>query len=180
MKTWIVLPLLLMSCVGCSALNLQKPTATVTGMTVQNVTAAGFTMNFGVDLANPNSIELPLTTADYKIGLGGVGVADGKAKPAGSIPAKGTESVTLPVTLTYENLLTAEQAIAKTGGNVPYTLDGGLSFATKNPITGDLRVPVQYSGTLALKEILNNPQAVMQSPAAQKLVRDLATSFFNH
>jgi hypothetical protein len=171
MKTWIVLPLLWMSCVGCSALNLQKPTATVTGMTVQNVTAAGFTMNFGVDLANPNSIELPLTTADYKIG---------KAKPAGSIPAKGTESVTLPVTLTYENLLTAEQAIAKTGGNVPYTLDGGLSFATKNPITGDLRVPVQYSGTLALKEILNNPQAVMQSPAAQKLVRDLATSFLNH
>ncbi len=164
--------------VGCSALNVQRPTAAVTGMAVQNVTSTGFTMNFGVNLTNPNAFELPLTTADYKVGLGGVNVADGKATPDGSIPANGTKSVTLPITLTYQNLLAAEQVVVSSGGNVPYTLDAGLSFGTKNPLLGDVRVPIQTSGTLALKQILSNPQAVLESAAAQKLAQDVMGNFF--
>ncbi len=163
--------------VGCSALNVQRPTAAVTGMAVQDVTSTGFTMNFGVDVTNPNGFELPLTTADYKIGLGGANVAEGKATPTGSIPAGGTRSVTLPVTLTYQNLLAAEQAVVSSGGNVPYTLDGGLSFGTRSPF-GDVRVPIQNSGTLPMKQVLGNPQAVMESPAARKLAQDLVGSFF--
>ena len=154
-------------------MNVQKPSAAITGMTVQDVNASGFTMNFGVDLNNPNTMALPLTAADYKLGLSGMNVAEGKANPEGSIPAGGSKHVTLPVTLTYENLLAAEQGIMKSGGNVPYALDGGLSLNTGMPMLGNLRVPLQYSGTLPLKEILSNPQAVMQNPAAQKLARGL-------
>src|SRR5205823_13870500 len=87
---------LLMVCtlsVGCAALNVQKPTAAVTGMAVQNVNASGFTMNFDVDLQNPNSMALPLTAADYKLGLSGTNVLEGKAKPQGSIPAGGSKHV---------------------------------------------------------------------------------------
>ena len=174
----LTIALCLLAAVGCSGLNVQRPTATVTGMAVQNVTPAGFTMNFGVDLTNPNAFALPLTTADYKVGLGGVGVADGKASPEASVPANGTASVSVPVTLTYEALLQSEQAIVKSGGNVPYTFDGGLSFGTKNPLLGDVRVPVQTSGTLPLRDVLNNPQALTQSPAARQLAKDLLGSFF--
>jgi LEA14-like dessication related protein len=165
--------------VGCAALNIQKPTALITGMNVENVNSSGFTMNFRVDLKNPNSVALPLTAADYKLGLGGVSVAEGKANPEGAIPAGGTKSITLPVALTYENLLAAEQAIVKSGGNVPYGLDAGLSFDRGSTLTGDVRVPLQYNGTLALKEILKNPQAIMQSAAAQKLAGELLTDFFS-
>ena len=165
-------------CVGCSSLNLQKPTASVTGMAVQSVDASGFTMNFGVDLKNPNTVSLPLSAADYKLGLGGVNVIQGNAKPDGEIPAGGTRSITLPVTLTYDSLLAAEQAIVKSGGNVPYALDGGLSVATGNPLIGDLRVPLQYNGVLALKDIVNNPQAIMQNSSAQRLARELIGHFF--
>src|SRR5689334_14528432 len=91
--------------VGCSAMNIEKPIATITGMTVQDVNASGFTMNFGVDLKNSNKMALPLTAADYKLALSGMNVVEGKAKPEGSIPAGGSKHVTLPVTLTYENLL---------------------------------------------------------------------------
>jgi len=165
--------------VGCSALNVQKPTAAVTGMTVQDVNASGFTMNFGVELKNPNTMALPLTAAEYKLGLNGTNVLEGKAKPEGSVPAGGSKQVALPVTLTYENLLAAEQAIVKSGGNVPYALDGGLSLNSGMPMIGNLRVPLQYNGTLPLKEILNNPQAVMQNPAAQKLARELIGGLFS-
>ncbi len=177
MKPTRCLPLLCLFAVGCSALNVQKPTAAVTGMAVQDVTATGFTMDFGVDLANPNAVALPLTTADYKVGLAGATVADGKATPEGTIPAKGTRSVTVPVTLTYEQLLAAEQAIVAGGGTVPYALDGGLSFGTKG-LFGDVRVPVSYQGTLDVKQIVNHPQAVMQSPAARKLAQDLLGGMF--
>ena len=165
--------------VGCAGLNVQKPTAAVTGMAVKGVDAKGFTMNFNVDLKNPNTMALPLTAADYKLGLAGMNVLDGKAKPEGSIPAGGSKSIVLPVTMTYENLLAAEQGIVKSGGNVPYVLDGGLSLNTGTPMLGDIRVPLQYNGTLPLKEILNNPQAVMQNPAAQKLAKELLGSFFS-
>jgi LEA14-like dessication related protein len=165
--------------VGCSALNLQKPTAAVTGMAVQNVNVSGFTMNFDVDVKNPNTIELPIAAADYKLGLSGVNIVDGKAKPESSIPPGGSTHVMLPVTLTFENLLAAEQGIVKSGGNIPYYLDAGLSFNTGNPILGSLRVPLQYNGILPLKDILKNPQAVMQNPAAQKLARQLIGGLFS-
>jgi hypothetical protein len=86
--------------------------------------------------------------------------------------------VTLPVTLAYENLLAAEQGIMKSRGNVPYALDGGLSVNMGMPLLGNVRVPLQYKGTLALKEILNNAQAVMQNPAAQTLAKELIGNYF--
>ena len=164
--------------IGCSTFNMQKPTAAVTGMAVKGVDANGFTMNFDVDVKNPNSIALPLAAADYKLGLAGVDVLNGKAKPQGSIPAGGSQSVTLPVTLTYENLLAAEQGIVKSGGNVPYILDGGLSLDSGSPVLGTVRVPLPYKGMLPLKQILNNPQAIMQNPAAQKLAKELLGGLF--
>jgi LEA14-like dessication related protein len=163
---------------GCASLNIQQPTAEVTGMSVQNVDANGFTMNFGVDVKNPNSVALPLTSADYKVSLSGTNVLDGKANLQGSLPANGTKSITLPVTMTYENLLAAEKGIVASGGNVPYTLDAGLSFDTGTPLIGTLRVPLQYSGTLPLKSIVNNPQALLQNPAAQKLAREILGGVF--
>src|SRR5947207_1729298 len=103
---------------GCSSLtNLQRPSAAVTGMNLGTVDERGFTMNFDVNLSNPNSVALPLAAADYKLGLGGVNVLDGKAKPSGSLPANGSLAVTLPVSVTFEHLLSAEQAIRTSGGD---------------------------------------------------------------
>ena len=164
---------------GCSSLTgLQRPTASVTGMALGEVDARGFTMNFDVDLDNPNGVALPLAAADYALGLGGVEVLDGKANPSGSVPARGSRRVTLPVSVAFEDLLSAEQAIRDTGGDVPYDLSGGLSFDTGNPLLGSLRVPLRYSGTLPLKRILSDPQALLQSDAARKLAAQVLGQFF--
>jgi LEA14-like dessication related protein len=164
---------------GCSSLtNLQRPSAAVTGMNLGSADERGFTMNFDVNLTNPNSVALPLAAADYKLGLGGVNVLDGKAKPAGSVPANGSRSVTLPVSVTYENLLSAEQAIRAGGGDVPYDLDGGLSFDTGNPFVGALRVPLRHSGTLPLRQVLNDPQALLRNPAARRLATEVLGGLF--
>lgn len=59
-------------------------------------------------------------------------------------------------------------------------LDGGISFNTGNPLFGSIRVPLQYNGTLAVKDLLNNPQALLQSAAARKLATELMGGFFGH
>jgi LEA14-like dessication related protein len=164
--------------VGCSNLNLEKPTAAVTGMAVKGVDANGFTMNFAVDVSNPNTVALPLGAADYKLSLAGTNVLQGKAKPGGSIPAGGRTTVALPVTMTYEKLLAAEQGIVKSSGNVPYAFNGGLSLNSGSPLAGDLRVPLQYNGMLPLKQILSDPQVLLQNPAAQKLAKDTLGGIF--
>ena len=164
---------------GCASLSgLKQPTASVTAMTLGEVDARGFTMNFDVDVANPNSFALPLAAADYKLGMGGASVLDGKVKPKGSLPANGSRALTLPVTLTYENLLAAEQAIRDSGGDVPYDLQAGLSFDTGNPLLGSVRVPLRYSGTLPLKRVLSDPVALLRSNAARQLARDVLGGFF--
>jgi LEA14-like dessication related protein len=159
--------------VGCASLNVQRPSASVAGMHVANVDANGFTMNFDVDVDNPNVVALPLAAADYKLGLAGTDVIDGKIKPGGSVPARGSSRVRVPVTLTYENLLAAQKGIVQSGGNVPFALDAGLTFDTGTPLVGNVRVPLRYQGTLPLRDILNNPDALLRSPAAQKLARQL-------
>lgn len=156
---------------GCSTLGLQTPTASVTAMSLQDIDAQGLTMNFEVDLKNPNAVALPLANADYALDLGGVKVLSGKAVPQGSLPANGSTAITLPVRLTYDNLFAAEQAIAKGGGDVPYALDGGLSFSTGNALFGTVRAPLRYSGTLQLRPVLSDPKLWLQSDAARKLAQ---------
>jgi LEA14-like dessication related protein len=182
-----MLPRTLMPCLavfcalaaGCSSLaGVQKPSASVTSMNLGQVDSQGFTMNFGVNVANPNSIALPLAGTDYKLGLGGVSVLSGKTNAQGTIPAKGSRDVTVPVTVAFEHLLSAEQAIRDSGGNVPYDLQGGLSFDTGNPLLGSLRVPLRYSGTLPLKRVLSDPEALLRSEAARRLAGEVLGGFF--
>ena len=170
-----LIPILLLA-IGCS--NLEKPSASIQGMSLGTVDANGFTMNFDVDLNNPNSVELPIANGDYKLALAGVEVLNGKATPSGSIPANGSKRVTLPVTVPFENLLSARDALVKTGGDFNYALDAGLSFNTGVPLVGEMRVPMSYSGKLPLKQIVSDPKLLLKSPAARKVAEQILGSLF--
>ena len=184
LRTVAVLGPLVFISLACST--VKQPTASFKSMDVTDVTPQGFTMAFDLDVANPNPVALPISQADYKIGLAGVNVIDGKANPSGTIPANGSIPVKLPVTLTYENLLSAEKAIVSGGGKIPYSFNGSMKFDAgkdANPLMqalGGASVPLKYEGTLDVKSLLQNPQALVQSPAAKKLAQSLLTSIFTH
>jgi LEA14-like dessication related protein len=174
----LLIPICLLS-VACSGAGLQKPTAAVKGMSLGGVNATGLTMNFDVDVTNPNAVAIPLTTTDYGLSLGDTKVLDGKSDLTGDLPAGGTRSLVLPVAVTFENLMAAEQALVKSGGNVPYTLNAGLSAGRGNALLGQsLRVPLTYSGTLPLRDVLNDPKILMQSPAARALAQKVIGKTF--
>src|SRR5262245_45640602 len=177
-QTLVVLPLILIS-LACT--NVKQPTARLTSMNVADVTAQGFTMAFDLDVQNPNAVALPISGVDYKVNIGGFKVGEGKATPAGTVPANGSIPIKVPVTLTFEDLLAAEKAIVAAQGTVPFQIDGSLKFSggAKNAltdITGGLNVPLKYQGSLDVTQLVRNPQALMNSPAAKKLASQLAGS----
>ena len=174
-----VLSVLCVASLACSATGIERPTASVKSMSLGAINATGLTMNFDVDVKNPNAFAVPLTNVDYALKLSDVKVLDGKAKPEGELPAGGSRTLQIPVALTFENLLAAEQALIKTGGNVPYTLDAGLSVGAGSALLGQsLRVPITYSGTLPLRDVLDDPKLLLQSPAARSLAQKVLGKAF--
>lgn len=169
----LLLPLVFcaVGCVGGCA-SVQKPTASLESAEIGAVTPEGFTVNFDLDVANPNAFDLPLTEANYGLSLGGVKLINDKISPGGSLPAGGSRGVTVPVQLSFEDLLLAEKAIREGGGDVPYVFDGTLGFSSAAkglPLGIPTSVPLRYSGTLPLRKILSDPSVLLNSSAARRL-----------
>jgi LEA14-like dessication related protein len=178
MRLLTLLPLCLVS-FACQS--VQRPTATVRGMSLRDIDARGFTMNFDVEMENPNGFTLPLADVDYGLSLGGSKLLSGEARPETSLPANGSRAISLPVTLTFQELLRAEEAIRHSGGDVPYALDATFTFGgASRPETWlnqKLSLPLKYTGTLRLRELLRDP-AVLTSPAARELAQRVLGSIF--
>jgi LEA14-like dessication related protein len=155
---------------GCGS--VQQPTARFRSADVGAASADGFRINFGVDVGNPNGFELPISGAKYKLALGGVPVIDDTANPSGSVPAKGSLPVTIPVALSFEKLLSAEKSLVASGGNVPYEFDGELDFSAGmlKSLGQSVKVPLKFSGTLPFRDAIKDPMAFVNTPAGRRVV----------
>lgn len=140
-------------------------------VSVSQVSTNGLVLVVDVDVKNPNSIALPIANADYSLSLGGVKVINqAKVKPEGSIPANGSRVITVPVPLTFEGMLMAEEGIRKGGGSVKYGIEAALDVDTGVPLVGEMRVPFSHEGLLNVKELVQkNWSTILTSPAARKL-----------
>jgi len=134
---------------GCGVvgdlLDLQKPTARVTGVSLRDVRLDAATLLFDVEVSNPYSVALPLVNVDYALASKGASFLSGKADVQGTIPARSSRTVSLPARVTYRELLSSLQGV-RPGAVVPYTAEMGLSVDA--PAVGALRLPVQKSGEL--------------------------------
>ena len=168
-----VLPLCLLS-LACSSRSVQRPRAAFESAEIGELTAEGFTVNFGFDVDNPNDFDLPIREADYALSLGGVKVIDDQARPKGALRAGERTNVTVPVQLSFNDVIRAGRAVWRSGGDIPYEFDGALGFTGGGGLAAfgmPQRVPLRYSGTLPLRRILSDPQVLLNSPAARTLAR---------
>jgi len=162
---------------GCAS--VQKPTAIIKGADITGLTADGFTVGVNLDVTNPNDVVIPLSGARYSVRVANVKLFEGVASPSAAIPAKGSAPVTLPIVFNFKDLLQAKEAIYKSEGNLNYDLKGALEFDDGSPLAMlTAKVPLEYAGSVDLKELLKDPQILLKSEAARELAKKLMGSLF--
>jgi LEA14-like dessication related protein len=140
--------------VGCETmnqvLNLQKPTARMTGLKFQDVKLDSATLLFDVEVDNPYSMALPLLNLDYDLSSGAEPFLTGSADLQTTVPAKSKKTVSLPAKINYLDILKALKGI-RPGSKIPYKADLGLSVDA--PALGLIRLPLKKEGEVALPTV---------------------------
>jgi LEA14-like dessication related protein len=139
---------------GCdtiqSALNLQKPKANLIGLKFENVSLESASILFDVEIENPYPAALPLVNIDYDMTSNNSKLFSGKANLEGTIPAGGTKSISLPVKISYLDVVKAFKGITP-GSKIPYKADVGLSVNA--PALGVIRLPLNKTGEIDVPAI---------------------------
>lgn len=139
---------------GCdtlqNALNLQKPKANLAGIKIENVSLESASLLFDVDIENPYAVALPLVNIDYDMTGNSSKLFSGKADIEGNIPAGGKKSISLPVKISYLDVVKAFKGVGP-GSKIPYKADVGLSVNA--PALGVIRLPLSKTGELNVPAI---------------------------
>ena len=83
--------------VGCASLKLQQPSVALENISPLSGTSLQPRIKVTLAITNPNSIALPLKGITYTIALNGIELIQGASNDLPSIPAYGTESVSITV-----------------------------------------------------------------------------------
>lgn len=141
---------------GCQtleqALNLQKPTASLAGINFGKIDMESATLIFDVSVDNPYPVAIPLMNIDYGLTTGEDELFSGEADISGSIPAKDSKTLSLPVKITYLQVIKAFKGV-RPGSQIPYKAAAGVTLDT--PALGKLRIPLNREGQLNVPEIPN-------------------------
>ena len=152
----LLLALIVVFGVGCAnieeALNLRKPSASLEGLTFDEVGADAATLLFEVDIENPYAAPLGLLNIDYNLTSLDKPLLAGEADLQRTVPARGKETVTLPARVSYGDLVKAFREV-RPGTIIPYRADMGLSVDAGD--LGTLRLPITKESELTVPAIPN-------------------------
>jgi LEA14-like dessication related protein len=136
---------------GCETLQkLQSPKASLSGIKLEKISLESATLLFDVEIENPYVVALPIANIDYDVASNANKLFSGKANIAGIVPAKSTKMISLPVSVSYLDVVRAFRGVSP-GSKIPYKADAGLSVDA--PVLGRLRLSMNKAGELDVPEI---------------------------
>jgi LEA14-like dessication related protein len=165
--------LVLMLLTGCGS--VQRPSAEVRGAELGEITGDAITLNMDVLLSNPNRSALKMGRSSYAMTVADVRIVEGESEAGVTLPAGGSAPLTVPVRIRWDELLRVKDALVQTGGDVPYRIDGRIGIGGALPILGQQSIPLEYSGTLPLKQALSDPTVLLKSRAVRELAAKILT-----
>ena len=136
---------------GCASMDAVKkaagikdPAVSIAGMNVSTLSAEGLTLQFVLDVDNPNPIPLNLAGFDYALKLDGKQLMAGEQRDKVNIKARGSSQVKVPVSLKFSDLSRLiSGAINKE--NLGYELK--TSALVDLPVIGIKKIPASKKGT---------------------------------
>ena len=135
--------LLLTLAAGCS-LVYKKPEIEFGGVTIENVGREGASFEIALDVRNPNRYALGLDEMTYRLSIAGVEAASGSTQAPVEVPARGSTTVRVPVSLDWRRLQAGGWEMLTTG-RMDYIVEGEAAFRTP---AGTFRRPYRREGRI--------------------------------
>lgn len=147
-----LLPLLLFA---CDALNLlsstARPSAKVVSTSIDGLDLNGLNLNFGVEIQNPYSTNIPLTQLSYALATEGTPFLSGQlADKPESIAAMGSTVVQVPVRINFQKAMQMVSSI-QPGKSVPYQAD--LTISVDALGLGNVDIPLRQHGQIPIPDL---------------------------
>lgn len=132
---------------GCATLDhiIQKPTATLSHMTVTNADLLQAKVVFNFNVVNPNPINIRASRITYDLKLNGRNFVAGELDQGMTLAGGSTSQLSIPVTLQYLDFFESLTLMWKNKG-ADYALTGGFSV-------GPFRIPYQARGNFDLPKM---------------------------
>lgn len=124
-----------------------RPRAKLVGIHFGDLDRAALELVFDVEIANPYSTEMPLTSMTYNLSSKTTKLVTGSAKPNTTIAVGAREKVALPVRVHYGKILRTLKDV-EPGSQIPYSVELVLSVDTGQ--AGELEVPLRRNGKVTL------------------------------
>lgn len=124
-----------------------KPTADVTGIHIPSINLEKAELVVDVLIKNPNPVPIPLIDINYLIESDGRKLVSGLIPDAGTIHARGEETVKIPVTLIYDDIKNTYDDI-KPGSIVPYRVK--VDLIVDVPVIGRITIPLEKTGEIPI------------------------------
>ena len=140
-------PVLMVLTLGCATMSsMEKPEVQNVRPRISGVDFQGLDMAFDVDVNNHYPLPIKTPRFRYGIDIEGSRFFDSEATSKLNLPAKGVGTVTLPVRLSYVDMLRTYRSLAD-ASEAAYTLRGALIM----PVLGrSFEVPVSHSGAVPI------------------------------
>ena len=129
------------------AIGFGKPTADVTGLHVPSINLEKAEFVIEILIKNPNPVPIPLIDINYLIGSDGRKLISGLIPDAGTIKARGEETVKIPVTLIYDYIKNTYADI-KPGSIIPYRIK--VDLLVDVPVFGRITLPLEKTGEIPI------------------------------
>ena len=132
--------------------NIKKPTAEISGITLQNLSIEDADLLFDIKIKNPNPVGVKFAGFDYDLILAENSFLKGDDNSKLDIEANGTGSIQFPLTLNFSDLYATYKNL-KDQDEIDYTLNLGLEVDL--PVLGTVRIPISKSDVLPTLKIPN-------------------------
>ncbi len=136
--------------IGDALKNAPRPEVRITSARLLGLGIEKVDLAFNVEISNPYPAELPLTQLGYALDSGGQRLFEGTVKPSGGVPARGTRTIEVPISVAFRAL----QAILKDvrpGSVLPYK--ASFTVGLDAPLLGALTLPLSYTGELPVPAV---------------------------
>lgn len=129
-----------------ACLTLRKPEITFQGVSIGSANRDRAALDVVLGVTNPNGYLLGVRELTYRLTIGGIAAGEGSIDSDVSVPAHGSATVHLPLTVALAPLKASAFAMALSGG-IDYAVDGEVVFTT--PL-GKVRRPYRHEDRLSL------------------------------